>query len=135
TRVRSALYWPSLLALVFACGLLVVGAWHGGEAVYRHAVAVEPPTQAGAEGALVPDPGAGGDEVLVAGGLTVQRLQLHLTLAGISVGVALAALALSIHTWGRGVKRVRDAIAPDTQEPGDTRTYEETQATPLTTHA
>jgi uncharacterized membrane protein len=37
---RRRLYWPSLVLLVLAVAMSVSGAWHGGEAVYRHGTGV-----------------------------------------------------------------------------------------------
>lgn len=43
---RRIIYWPAMFALVVGLALMTAGAWHGGEAVYRFATAVEP-AQAG----------------------------------------------------------------------------------------
>jgi uncharacterized membrane protein len=37
---RKKLYWPLLLDVVIAWGLMVVGAWHGGETIYQHGTSV-----------------------------------------------------------------------------------------------
>jgi uncharacterized membrane protein len=38
---RRRLYWPCLLLLIAGTGFVGIGAWHGGELVYRHGVGVE----------------------------------------------------------------------------------------------
>src|SRR4051812_46834880 len=40
-HIRRKLYWILLPALVAACGLIAMGAWHSGEAVYRYGTAVQ----------------------------------------------------------------------------------------------
>lgn len=40
-RGRRAAHWPVLIALLGSVGGMVVGAWFGGEAIYRHGVGVE----------------------------------------------------------------------------------------------
>ncbi|MCC7349540.1 MAG: hypothetical protein IT446_03140 [Phycisphaerales bacterium] len=80
-RWRKRLHIPLLIAMLISVGLLFCGAWHSGEAVYRHAVGVEstfqPPVAKNAAYFLPP-------------------LQAHLLLAGLMVAVALIAVGLSI---------------------------------------
>jgi uncharacterized membrane protein len=45
-RFRKTIHWPVLVLLILSAGLIVAGAWHAGEAVYRHGTGV---AQAGDE--------------------------------------------------------------------------------------
>ncbi|MCC6425028.1 MAG: hypothetical protein IT447_16255 [Phycisphaerales bacterium] len=80
-RWRKRLHIPLLIAMLFSVGLLFCGAWHSGEAVYRHAVGVESTFQLAQKLDVV---------------YFLPPLQTHLLLAGLMVAVALIAVGLSI---------------------------------------
>lgn len=89
---RRRLYLPLLLSLAIGEGLLISGSHLGGIAVYEHAVALKPPTP---KSTMVPTR----DEQLSA---LLPPAQLHMTLAGWVVGMALVALGLSIRAMTEG---------------------------------
>lgn len=91
-RWRRRLYLPLLLTLVIGEGLLVWGSHSGGIIVYEHAIAIKPPTPLST---IVPTR----DEQLSA---MLPPAQLHMTLAGWVVGLALVALGLSIRAMTEG---------------------------------
>jgi uncharacterized membrane protein len=110
---RRRAYWPLMAVLLIGVGLLMAGAWHGGEMVYRYGTGVElavPSAEASAynratTGAPARDAHSRanqGEEPVASG---VERylppLQLHMTLAGLAVAIALGALGLTIHVWPR----------------------------------
>jgi uncharacterized membrane protein len=84
---RRRLHIPLLLGLLIVCGLTASGAWFGGEIVYRFGTGVSQtaPTTApiSVEYFLPPE-------------------QAHMILAGITVAIALAALALSVRNISAG---------------------------------
>lgn len=83
---RRRLYWPVLLVLIAAMGLLAAGAWFGGESVYRYGTAVASASSASA--AAEPHHR----------GVTwyIPPLELHVALAGLTVAIAVAAIGLTI---------------------------------------
>jgi uncharacterized membrane protein len=91
-RWRKTLYPVLLILLIGAEGLMIMGAHEGGLAVYKHAVAQEPANAA--------DSSAGTparEEVIMA---YVPPGQLHVTMAGWLLALALVALAMSLRgTW------------------------------------
>ncbi|NLF31370.1 MAG: hypothetical protein GX591_10865 [Planctomycetes bacterium] len=89
---RDRLPLPLLLVLAAGVVLLTIGAWYGGEAVYRFGTGVEP------------SPPAGG----VPGGLAhyLPPLQWHIVLAGYTAALAVLAAAL---TFGRSRTAAADA--------------------------
>ena len=91
-RWRRRLYLPLLLTLAIGEGLLISGSHLGGIAVYEHAVAIKPPTP---KSTIAPTR----DEQLSA---LIPPAQLHMTLAGWVVGMALVALGLSIRAITEG---------------------------------
>jgi uncharacterized membrane protein len=95
---RRRLHLPLLIILLGACGLTAAGAWHGGEVVYRFGTGV------GAR------PGATTEPITIE--YFIPPLQSHMILAGATIALALAALALSIRnlTLGAPITQV-DFIA------------------------
>jgi len=109
---RRRLYFPLLLGLLFSLVAMLYGAWHGGEMVYRHGTAVlvndakaPVPDATGTQ----PADSAAGEQVQAKHSVEyfVPPLQLHVTLAGLAVAVALGALGLSF----RAVNVAGDAAA------------------------
>jgi uncharacterized membrane protein len=90
-NLRRGLYVPILLALLLAVGLMMDGAWHGGEMVYRKGFGVE-----GNKGVLAiataPDSATMRQKIDV----RISPRQLHVILAGVLFAIAAAALGLSI---------------------------------------
>ncbi len=94
---RMRLHLPLLALLLVACGLIISGAWHAGEAVYRYgtAVAVEtnPATQPSLSDAVT------SEESRIASRLNLARyvvpVESHMILAGTTVALALVSLGLS----------------------------------------
>jgi hypothetical protein len=86
-RLRKRLYFPLLLLLLFAIVVLMSGAWHAGESVFTRGTAQEPDAT-----------GISLDSHHIDSALRgiVPPLQFHVMLAGITVALALAALAMSI---------------------------------------
>jgi uncharacterized membrane protein len=84
-RFRRRLHWPLLLLAIAGGVCLVFGAWHGGEMVYAHGLAV---------GGTTATLGADGGAVKQLRHI-VHPLQLHLLLAGLTFALAAAALGLS----------------------------------------
>jgi uncharacterized membrane protein len=91
-RWRKTLYPLLLILLVGAQGLMILGTHEGGLAVYKHGVAQEPANAA--------DDSAGNpsrEEVIMA---YVPPGQLHVTMAGWLLALALVAMAMSLRgTW------------------------------------
>jgi uncharacterized membrane protein len=84
---RARLHFPLLFILVVGMGILVAGAWNGGEMVYRHGVAVkhEPSTEESESTSAKHD-------------ITyyVPPLQTHVILAGFAIAVGIAAIGVSL---------------------------------------
>lgn len=93
-RWRRTLYIPLLLILLGGYGLLVSGAWHGGEGVYRYGTGVEGP-----KGVVLQ---VDARPVVAKVERAVQPIQLHVFLAGVTVALALAALGLSLRGLTEG---------------------------------
>jgi hypothetical protein len=125
-RGRQRFYWPALILVVLGLALMNWGAWHSGEGIYRHGVAIhqESPdvsvvpaalpavatTTSAATQPAAPAPAA--DQQMMAaaprprqdaGPRTVEYyippLQLHLLLAGMTVAIALGAFGLTLRRW------------------------------------
>ncbi len=94
---RRGAYIPLLLVVLIGAGLLVVGAWHGGELVYRYGTGVDAQqTVAGAApgaAAVAEVPDEGDIEYYI------PPLQLHLLLAGLVGAFVVGAFALMIRRW------------------------------------
>ncbi len=104
-RFRRRLHWPLLLLAIAGGICLIAGAWHGGEMVYGHGLAV-----------------AGRTAPVSQQGSTLERLrqtfpplQLHLLLAGLTIAMAAAALGLSF----RSLAELRTAGAREKAEMED----------------
>jgi hypothetical protein len=89
---RARLHFIYLLLLIGGLGVIVYGAWFGGEMIYRHGVGVEGPraqaTADSAEGEA--EPGKPGPEYFA------PPLQVHVILAGATISLALAAIGLTL---------------------------------------
>jgi hypothetical protein len=93
-RWRQRLRWPLLGVFVLSSGLIVAGAWHAGEAVYRHGtnvVANPPATQP----SLVQEAQENGLAYFV------PPLDGHLLSAGFTVAFAFAGLGVSYRRYAR----------------------------------
>jgi uncharacterized membrane protein len=139
-RWREKLHVPLLVLLVVGCAIMVVAAYHAGEAVYRHGVAVEvnsaeslaahpepPSTQPNSTSATTtPSAGTtsevGGTRELAA---HVHRYlpptQIHVISAGFAVALAVAALGLSMRashasTKVQGVDDIAAALGGSVDE-------------------
>ena len=93
---RARLHLVHLLLIVGGLGVLLYGAWFGGEMVYRHAVGVEPPRGEPSEVATA-------DKPKLTPEYFAPPLQTHVTLAGLTVSLGLAAMGLSLRA---GAQRV-----------------------------
>jgi uncharacterized membrane protein len=109
---RDRLRWAFLAALIIAMGGMVVGAWFGGEGVYRYAVAVQPQT--------TPNAAVGGTEATPKPAPTVRQwlsslrfdpVQTHLLLAGFTVALAVGAIGLTIRRWTLGPRLIAEEPA------------------------
>jgi uncharacterized membrane protein len=85
-RWRRRLYFPLLALLIAGEGLMILGSHFGGQAVYRHGIGQEPPA---ASAEVKPTR----EEVLAA---YAPPAQVHVTMAGWMISLALIALALSV---------------------------------------
>jgi uncharacterized membrane protein len=81
-RWRRRLYWPCLLLVGFAVGVLAWGAWYAGESVSTRGTSMKwnATPAGGAVGAVPP-------------------LQLHVVLAGLTMALAIGALGLSMRKF------------------------------------
>ena len=97
---RARLHLPMLALLIVACGLTVAGSWHAGEAVYTHGVAVETEAATRPSAADLVEPATSPAET------TAERIiekvdyfappvEMHMIMAGLTVALAMASLALS----------------------------------------
>jgi len=99
---RCTLRLPLLAVVLVGLVLMSIGAWHGGELVYKFGTGVEPGAPAGGSTA--------------GHGLTwyIPPLQLHLVLAGFAVALVVAAVALMVRRWQLD-RRVPAPAAPLTE--------------------
>jgi len=97
-RGRRLLRVPALVVLILAMGLFTLGAWNGGEMVYRQGFGVEGKLNVTA---LSPDSAAprGWQEKFDA---WAQPMQMHVVLAGLVFAVAAGAMGLSMRRSGEG---------------------------------
>ncbi|MGH7213822.1 MAG: DUF2231 domain-containing protein, partial [Tepidisphaeraceae bacterium] len=112
-RTRSRLHIPLLLLLVIACGLVAVGAWHGGEMVYRYATGVErAPALAEAHptGEKVEEQYPGQERVEY----IFPPMQIHVIGAGIVVAMAMGSMGLSLRA--ASVARERDRLREEARD-------------------
>ncbi len=126
---RQKLYLPVMVMLLGSLGLLSAGAWHSGEAIYRHgtavslgahesmsaapAVALTPTTQP----AMVITQASPSTPLHLGNSTSrterpqiehyIQPLQLHILLAGLTVAIALGALGLTIRRWTLEPRAIR----------------------------
>ena len=91
---RRGLHLPLLALLIIAVALAAGGAYWGGEAVYRHGVAVVPQSTANTVGTAV-----AGNESMKRWSDKLPPLQLHLLLAGLTAAVSWAAFGLTFRKW------------------------------------
>ena len=111
---RRWLYPFSLLALLAAMGLITLGAWHGGEMVFRHGFGVE-----GVKGVLQADSLADHASWRDKVDGTVSLIQLHLVAAGLVFAAAVGALGCALRRataadaalGGRPVQQAADVLA------------------------
>lgn len=107
-RWRRRLYFPCLLLVSFAVGVMVWGAWYAGESVNTRGTAMK--------------------WNATAGGVVVPPLQMHVVLAGLTIALAVGALGLSVRKlslresgakprsdFGRPVEELADADVPAVQ--------------------
>ena len=99
-ELRESLRAPLLVVLLIATGGIIAGAWFGGEAVYRHAVAVDLPSDV--KSPAPPPTYAFENYISVA--------EIHVIAAGTMVAVALGAIGMSFRK-----------ISATVIQPGDTR--------------
>jgi uncharacterized membrane protein len=93
-RWRARLHLLFVVWLLVTVGLVTSGAWHGGEMIYRHGISVKSdvpswPAQQQADRDAKKDRESRTEEY-------VPPMQLHVTLAGWTVALALVSLALAI---------------------------------------
>jgi len=96
-RLRQTLYWPALIVLIVAFGVIGLAAWYSGESVYTQGTAViragpPPPKPATQDEEDQPDL----KDVLE---YYSPPLQLHVVLVGFLLATSLAALALTVRRW------------------------------------
>lgn len=108
-------FYPLMLVLLIAGTVLMsIGAWHGGEMVYRHGMAVNPAVlaqpQAGASsevphGVGIDQERPDGHQQAATGWLqrVIPPLQAHIVLIGIVLALVLAAIGLTLHGWTRSI--------------------------------
>lgn len=82
---RRKLYLPVLLLLIGGMGAFSVGAWFGGESIYRYGTAV-----------ALPPGGYSGRHGTMGLAWYLPPLELHIVLAGILVAIAVGALGLTL---------------------------------------
>ncbi len=82
---RKSMHWPVLVLLLGSVGIIVAGAWNGGELIYHHGVSVQ--TGAAAE--------IGEPSKYPFMRFIPPRMELHVVGAGAAVAIALAAIGLS----------------------------------------
>ena len=82
---RRKLYLPVLFLMLCGMGAFSVGAWFGGESIYRYGTAV-----------ALPPGGYGGRHPAAGLSWYLPPLELHIVLAGILVAIAVGAMGLTI---------------------------------------
>ena len=111
---RRSARWPLLITMLVGVGLMSVGAWYGGELVYRFGTGV---------GAMVSPPAAEPPTHNVE--YFVSPLQLHTVLAGFVAAFVVAAFALMVRRWhldaaaGVPVSAGRRLVAPAVSPTGE----------------
>jgi len=89
-RVRKYIYFPSLGMIMIAMGLIAVGAWHGGEMVFREGFGVDGKFSSANEGPP-PQSSRWQDQLEFA----ISPMQVHLVLAGFVIAVAAGGMGVS----------------------------------------
>lgn len=107
-RWRRRLYFLCLALVLFATIVLMSGAWYAGESVYVRGTALQPDARG-----VVLDP----DHLDRAVEGIVPPIQLHVVLAGLTVAMALAALAMSIRAMA--MMQVPPAAKSRAPSPGE----------------
>lgn len=107
-RWRRRLYLPCGLLLIGSAGMMMWGAWMGGESVYRHGTAVGLDDRRNAPAVMHPatQPGAAREMTESRSPGTVAYvappLQSHILVAGIAIAFALVAMALAFRNASAG---------------------------------
>ncbi len=123
---RARLHLPLLAVLVISSGLTIAGAWHAGEAVYRHGTGVElePATQPSMADVARQQGAAPAEQERAARGWEyfLPPVQVHVISAGLTVALAMAALALSFRAANSAIPRtevdnIAAALGPPPAEP------------------
>jgi uncharacterized membrane protein len=107
-RRRRRLYWFCLLAIIAANVFIGMGAWHGGEAVYRFGTGIV---------RVNPNP-----ESQIYRGIDywASPLQVHLTMAGLVFAAAIVGLALMFRRWEKPiVEGIGDVLDENRRRPTD----------------
>jgi uncharacterized membrane protein len=102
---RKAMHWPVLVLLVGSVVVIIVGAWNGGELIYRHGVGVQT--------AAVVETGQTTKEKILH--QIPPPVELHVIAAGCAIAIALAAIGLSC----RKLNARFDYAAPGNQATGE----------------
>ena len=89
-RARKFVYLPAFTLILLSMGLLVVGAWHGGEMVYRQGFGVDGKLSSSNEG---PPPQS--QNLLDQLEFSLNPMQIHLVFAGFLFAVAAGAMGVS----------------------------------------
>lgn len=107
---RKRLYWPFLLVLIAGLAFTGIGAWHGGEAVYRFGVGVNASIAASVAPEGVTEGSAVGirppGQTLAA--YVLPPLQMHMILASMVFPFVIVGLALTIRRWNEPATSVFD---------------------------
>lgn len=117
---RRSVHWIVALFFILAMSLFAIGAWFGGESVYRMGTAVESPGMSMTHADVVRARAAlaDGESSATDHGLKwyIPPLELHTALAGFAVALSVLALALTIR---RLEKTVVTPLADDEQIPAE----------------
>ncbi len=124
---RNGAYWPGLIGLTVAIGLMAAGAWFSGEAIYKYGTAVEaasPNVSATKATHADPAPSTASADAAQAGEQHKQHgqgkehdhelkpawvrryippIQVHMVMAGSTFAFAMGALGLTIRRWSQPV--------------------------------
>jgi uncharacterized membrane protein len=119
---RARLHLPMLAILIIACGLTASGAWHAGEAVYTHGVAVETEaaTRPSAADLAKPTTAPAGtlrERIVAKADWFAPPVEMHMIAAGTTVALAMASLALSFraansHPPRTDADNIAEALGP-----------------------
>jgi hypothetical protein len=101
-RARHLLRAPLMILLLASIAAMILGAWNGGEAIYRHGVGVDLQSQASTPPYF-------------------SVLELHIIAAGLTIALALAAIGMSFRKITVKHEIVRDAseLALEQQAPSE----------------